>query len=144
MKVIDKYGREVDAKYIDKQGCHNNGEYICNLGYACDGCPYNINLEKEHGKLDNCPYCGKALVGESRTLLFKGKRRILYCCKYCGMPYYVVMPKTFRIEWMIQRIGRGRKGRNILARVNFRDGEEEILEYMELERVKDVVTPCRN
>jgi len=20
--------------------CHNRGEHVCNLGYACDGCPY--------------------------------------------------------------------------------------------------------
>jgi|Deesub1362A_J573_1020465.scaffolds.fasta_scaffold00330_52 hypothetical protein len=23
--------------------CINNGTYQCNLGYACDGCPYNID-----------------------------------------------------------------------------------------------------
>lgn len=42
MKVIDKYGREVDVLFIDENGCHNDGRHICNLGYACDGCPYNI------------------------------------------------------------------------------------------------------
>ncbi len=27
--------------YITDSKCTNNGEYICNLGFACDGCPYN-------------------------------------------------------------------------------------------------------
>jgi len=144
MKVIDKYGREVDVPFIDENGCHNNGKYICNLGYACDGCPYNMDLKKEHGRLRNCPYCGKPLVGESRTALFKGKRRILFGCKYCGMPYYVVMPKSLRIEWMIYRIGGRKKSRFILARVKFEEGGDEILEYMELERVKDAIKPFRN
>lgn len=41
MKVKDSNGMEVDIEFIDENGCHNNGKYICNLGYACDGCPYN-------------------------------------------------------------------------------------------------------
>lgn len=29
--------------------CKNNEEYICNLGYSCDGCPYN-KCEESIGK----------------------------------------------------------------------------------------------
>jgi hypothetical protein len=27
--------------FIKNGRCHNKGESICNIGYACDGCPYN-------------------------------------------------------------------------------------------------------
>ena len=30
-----------DLPYIENGVCKNKGEYVCNLGYACDGCPYN-------------------------------------------------------------------------------------------------------
>ena len=39
--------QQVEAKkakelsFIKNGICINNGESICNLGYACDGCPYN-------------------------------------------------------------------------------------------------------
>ena len=143
MKVIDKYGREVDVPFIDENGCHNRGEHICNLGYACDGCPYNKDFERGYGTIKNCPYCGKTLIGKSRRALFKGKQRILFGCKYCGMPYYVVMPKSLRIEWMIYRIGGKRGSRLVLAKVKFEEGGDEILEYMELERVMDAIKPIR-
>ena len=29
------------AAWIVDDKCINNGKYICNLGYACDACPYN-------------------------------------------------------------------------------------------------------
>lgn len=29
------------TNFIENGVCENNGEFICNLGYACDGCPYN-------------------------------------------------------------------------------------------------------
>jgi len=54
------------------------------------------------------------------------------------------MPKSLRIEWMIYRIGEQKKSRFILARVKFEEGGDEILEYMELERVKDAIKPFRN
>ena len=41
--------------------CTNNGRYICNLGYACDGCPYyDIKSEKKKKtSLSNlCQTCG--------------------------------------------------------------------------------------
>jgi len=41
MEVIDKDGRKVNAPFIVDGICKNDGKYICNLGYACDGCPYN-------------------------------------------------------------------------------------------------------
>ena len=27
--------------FIKNGVCHNKGEQICNIGYACDACPYN-------------------------------------------------------------------------------------------------------
>jgi len=30
--------------------CQNNGDYICNLGYTCDSCPYNRKAK------DNIPF----------------------------------------------------------------------------------------
>jgi hypothetical protein len=31
----------MNIPWINDGKCTNNGKYICNLGYACDGCPYN-------------------------------------------------------------------------------------------------------
>lgn len=35
-----KTGRIADVPWVENGVCKNRGEYNCNLGYACDGCPY--------------------------------------------------------------------------------------------------------
>jgi len=37
----------VDGTIIINDVCINVGEYICNLGYACDCCPYNLDYKVE-------------------------------------------------------------------------------------------------
>lgn len=32
-----------EIPYIINGRCVNNGKYACDLGYACDACPYNIS-----------------------------------------------------------------------------------------------------
>ncbi len=39
--------------WIENGICTNKGENICNLGYACDGCPYNLVTTHIH-----CEICG--------------------------------------------------------------------------------------
>jgi len=34
-------GIEEDLPWIYNGECINDGKYVCNIGYACDGCPYN-------------------------------------------------------------------------------------------------------
>jgi len=49
-----------DLPYIIEGKCTNEGDVVCNLGYACDGCPYNVErmatkkqmVEKEISKTD--------------------------------------------------------------------------------------------
>ena len=40
---IEEIGTDEDEtpSWVKDGVCHNNGELICNLGYACDGCPFN-------------------------------------------------------------------------------------------------------
>ena len=33
----------VAIPWIKDGKCINDGSNICNIGYACDGCPYNIS-----------------------------------------------------------------------------------------------------
>jgi hypothetical protein len=33
--------------YLDELYCDNYGDYICNLPYACDSCPYNFEIKVE-------------------------------------------------------------------------------------------------
>jgi len=34
-----------EEKFIINGVCRNDGKYICEIGYACDGCPYNKTVE---------------------------------------------------------------------------------------------------
>jgi hypothetical protein len=38
---------DVDGTIIINGICINAGEHICNIGYACDACPYNLDLQVE-------------------------------------------------------------------------------------------------
>lgn len=40
-QAIEELERLKNLPFIIGGKCTNNGKYICNLGYACDGCPYN-------------------------------------------------------------------------------------------------------
>ena len=42
-KDIEAITNKVDLQvpWIKNGKCTNKGEHICNLGYACDGCPWN-------------------------------------------------------------------------------------------------------
>ena len=46
--------------WIKNGKCINTGTYICNLGYACDGCPYNKDGNGKTKKI-KCPECGEDL-----------------------------------------------------------------------------------
>lgn len=51
MKVKNANGKKVKVPFIVKGVCKNNGQYTCNLGFACDGCPYNkeeIKMKKSN------------------------------------------------------------------------------------------------
>lgn len=41
MLQIAEAKRIKDLPYIVEGKCTNEGDIVCNLGYACDGCPYN-------------------------------------------------------------------------------------------------------
>ena len=36
----------IELPFIKNGKCINDGTYICNLGYACDGCPFNKDVKK--------------------------------------------------------------------------------------------------
>jgi len=40
-KEIFKERKKQSMAWIKNGKCINVGKYICNLGYACDACPYN-------------------------------------------------------------------------------------------------------
>jgi len=42
-KKIIEMNKVKELSYIVEGKCTNEGDVICNLGYACDGCPYNKN-----------------------------------------------------------------------------------------------------
>jgi len=65
--VFDKYGRKVEVPFVKEGRCTNRGEYICNLGYACDGCPYNSEL------LYLCPSCGNEVLLWNTWILPNGE-----------------------------------------------------------------------
>jgi hypothetical protein len=49
-KAKEFQGKTLDVSWIQNGRCINAGQSMCNLGYACDGCPYNkdsIMLQKE-------------------------------------------------------------------------------------------------
>lgn len=93
-------------------------------------------------KLKECPYCGKPYSVYQRTIRFDGKIRKAYSCWYCGMPFRIVFPQSMKIEWELMLLGKKKK-RWVLAKFEWKDGEERILKYIELERVKDHITPVR-
>ena len=39
--------KDPGVKWVVNGKCINKGEVICNLGYACDGCPYNKDEKKQ-------------------------------------------------------------------------------------------------
>lgn len=52
-----------NVPWIKEGKCTNDGTYICNLGYACDGCPYNVEgtakAKMPKRKLRTCCACKK-------------------------------------------------------------------------------------
>lgn len=86
-------------------------------------------------KLEKCPYCGRPYKVYERTIMFDGKIRKSYGCWFCSMPFRIVLPKSLRIEWELMLLGKKKK-RWVLA-------NEDKGKYIELERVKDFITPVR-
>ena len=86
-------------------------------------------------KLKNCPYCGKPYSVYERTIMFDGKIRKSYGCWHCSMPFRIVLPSSMRIEWELVLVGKKKK-RWVLEN----EGKGK---YIELERVKDLISPVR-
>ena len=86
-------------------------------------------------KLEKCPYCGKPYRLYDRIILFDGKKRISYSCWHCGMPFRIVLPTAMRTEWELVLLGKKRK-RWVLM-------NEDKGKYIELERVKDFISPIK-
>lgn len=48
-KVLRKAFPKEERPFIEKGQCKNDGNIICNLGYACDACPYNKGTPQTQG-----------------------------------------------------------------------------------------------
>lgn len=73
MKVISaKTGLVEDVSFIVNGICIKGEERICNLGYACDGCPYNQDI----GGWQGCDSKSNAMCLARR-------------CNYAKVPYLI-------------------------------------------------------